>query len=179
MLRRRKRRGGSALSYVDENLIEGEKVAYRTRLHWVVMKWPALAGLAAGVLAVGLLGGSISMMGGKSGHTETVAVAGLFLVLVAGGCFALGIILRSATELAVTSRRVMVKSGIFERKTFEMPLSRVESVSVAETMMGRMLGYGTVMVRGTGGTPESFELVGKPLEFQKHVQQQMGRGTES
>ncbi len=167
------------MSYVDENLIAGEKVEYRTRLHWVAMRWMWLAGAAAAALAVALLGGSISMIGGKSGHTEVVAVAGLFLVLVAGGCFAFGLVLRNATELAVTSRRVMVKSGIFERKTFEMPLSRVESVSVAETMMGRMLGYGTVMVRGTGGTPESFELVGNPLQFQKHVQQQIGRGTEN
>lgn len=162
------------MSYVDENLIAGETVAYRTRLHWVVMRWPALAGAAAGVLALGLLGGAISMFSDRKAHSEAVAVTGLFLVLIAGGCFAFGIIMRSATELAVTSRRVIVKSGMFERRTFEMPLSRVESVSVAEPMMGRLLGYGTVVVRGTGGTPESFDLVAHPLEFQKHVQQQIG-----
>lgn len=164
------------MSYVDENLIAGETVEYRTRLHWVVMKWPALAGVAAALLALGLLGGSISMIGGKSGNSGTVAVAGLFLVLAAGGCFAVGIILRNATELAVTTKRVMVKTGVFERKTFEMPLSRVESVSVEQPMMGRMLGYGTVVVRGTGGTPETFEMVGNPLEFQRRVQQQIGKG---
>lgn len=164
------------MSYVEENLIAGETVAYRTRLHWVVMRWAALAGAAAGMAALGLLGGAIAMFSDKQAHSEAVAVTGFFLVLIAGGCFAFGIIMRSATELAVTSRRLIVKSGVFERKTFEMPLSRVESVSVAETMMGRLLGYGTVVVRGTGGTPESFDWVAHPLEFQKHVQQQIGSG---
>ncbi len=63
---------------------------------------------------------------------------------------------RNATEMAVTNRRVLIKTGMGSRRTLDLMLSRVESIGVEETMWGRMLGYGSVIVRGTGGTPEPF-----------------------
>ena len=53
-------------------------------------------------------------------------------------------------------------------------LSRVESIGVEETFWGRMLGYGSVTVRGTGGTPESFVMISHPQEFRRSVQAQIG-----
>ncbi len=54
-------------------------------------------------------------------------------------------------------------------------LSRVESIGVEETVIGRLLSYGTVVVRGTGGTPEAFVLIDHPQEFRRAVQEQTGR----
>ena len=68
----------------------------------------------------------------------------------------LGMVRRNATEMAVTSRRVVIKMGLASRKTIEMLLNKVESIEVSETAFGRMLGYGTIVVIGTGGTPEPF-----------------------
>jgi len=68
--------------------------------------------------------------------------------------FCIGLLKRSVTEMAVTNKRVIVKTGLAERRTTEILLSRIESVVVDEPAMGRILGYGTVIVRGTGGTPE-------------------------
>jgi uncharacterized membrane protein YdbT with pleckstrin-like domain len=75
--------------------------------------------------------------------------------------------------MAVTNKRVIAKVGVITRRTVDMLLSRVESVGVEETVMGRMLGYGTVTLRGTGGTPESFNKIAHPLEFRTQVQQQI------
>ena len=81
---------------------------------------------------------------------------------------------RNATEMAVTNRRVLIKTGMGSRRTLDLMLSRVESIGVVETMWGRMLGYGNVVVHGTGGTPESFVLISHPQEFRRQVQQQIG-----
>jgi uncharacterized membrane protein YdbT with pleckstrin-like domain len=86
---------------------------------------------------------------------------------------------RTATEMAVTNKRVIVKTGLAERRTTEILLSRIESVVVDEPPLGRILGYGTVIVRGIGGTPEVFQNIQHPLQFREQVQTQIGgeRGT--
>jgi uncharacterized membrane protein YdbT with pleckstrin-like domain len=90
------------------------------------------------------------------------------IVLIGGG-----IVRRNATEIAVTSRRVLIKTGIANRRTLELLLSRIESIGVNETPLGRMLGYGTVILRGTGGTPEQFDRIERPLDFRREVQTQV------
>jgi uncharacterized membrane protein YdbT with pleckstrin-like domain len=89
-----------------------------------------------------------------------------------------GILWRNATEMTVTNKRVFVKVGLAARRTIELLLSRVESIGVEESMMGRMLGYGTVIVHGTGGTPELFNMIAHPLEFRTQVQQQIEKSQE-
>jgi PH (Pleckstrin Homology) domain-containing protein len=59
------------------------------------------------------------------------------------------------------------------RKTFEMLLSRIESIGVVQPVWGPMLGCGTVILRGVGGTPNEFDLIAKPLAFRSHVQEQI------
>lgn len=53
-------------------------------------------------------------------------------------------------------------------------LPKVESNGVDESIFGRMLGYGTVIVRGTGGTFETFDKIAHPNELRRQVQQQTG-----
>jgi uncharacterized membrane protein YdbT with pleckstrin-like domain len=95
------------------------------------------------------------------------------MLIVAIVCIVRGILNRNATEMAVTNKRVVAKVGVAARRTVEMLLSRVESIGVEESVTGRILGYGTVIVRGTGGTPESFDKIAHPLEFRTKVQQQI------
>jgi uncharacterized membrane protein YdbT with pleckstrin-like domain len=90
-----------------------------------------------------------------------------------------GIAKRNATEMAVTDRRVLIKSGMASRRTLDLMLSRVESIGVEETFLGRILGYGSVIVRGTGGTPEAFLMIAHPQEFRRTVQMQTGQGQKS
>jgi uncharacterized membrane protein YdbT with pleckstrin-like domain len=70
-----------------------------------------------------------------------------------------------ATELGVTNRRVIGKVGLIARETFEIDHPRVESVNVYQSIMGRFLDYGTVTVRGTGGTPVPIALISHPIAF--------------
>jgi len=77
----------------------------------------------------------------------------------------------STSEFAITNKRVIIKVGLISRRTLEMNLSKIESVNVNQGMLGRMLGYGTIVVVGTGGTKEPFAAISDPLTFRKKFQE--------
>jgi len=161
------------LSFVERHLIVGETVQYETRLHWIVMFQHIVGAAFLDLLAVALLVFSF-----RSRHTAGATSAipfwvAIIALLASGVTVASGALKRSATEMALTNKRVIVKTGIATRRTIELVLSRIESIVVEESTLGRTLGFGTVIIRGTGGTPEVFEKIAHPLEFREHVQSQI------
>jgi uncharacterized membrane protein YdbT with pleckstrin-like domain len=162
------------MSYVESNLVPGETVIYATRLHWIVMLWHIVVGcLLLGLPGVLLLCYALSQTGIESKPLHVMEGGGVALLVCGVVAILMGMLRRNATEMAVTNRRVVVKTGLLSRKTIEMLLNKVESIEVNETPFGRMLGYGTIVVIGTGGTPEPFHQVAHPLEFRSQVQQQI------
>ena len=81
---------------------------------------------------------------------------------------------RCTSEFAITNKRVIMKVGLIRRKALEMNLSKIESVNVDQSIMGRILGYGTITIIGTGGSRESFHRISKPMEFRRVFQEQQG-----
>ncbi len=163
------------MSYVEKHLIPGESVQYQTKLHWIVMLGHAALAVLLDLLAIGIVIGW-AVLGTKAKGSSIPTAVYLFALacfVIGGGLFFVGILKRNATEMAVTNKRVIVKTGIVDRRTIEILLSRIESVAVEEPAWGRLLGYGTVIVRGTGGTPEVFSKIYHPLEFREQVQRQI------
>jgi uncharacterized membrane protein YdbT with pleckstrin-like domain len=81
------------------------------------------------------------------------------------------LIASKTSEFAITNKRLIIKTGLLSRKTVEMNLSKIESVNVDQGIFGRLLGYGTLRIVGTGGTKEIFAQINNPLEFRKQFQQ--------
>jgi uncharacterized membrane protein YdbT with pleckstrin-like domain len=169
------------LSYAEKHLIAGENVQYETRLHWIVMLGHVLIAAVLGLVGVSLLLTAWSTVNGvEASSAAALRWAGVTCLVVAAIFFGVGLLRRSATEMAVTNKRVIVKSGLADRRTIELLLPRIESIAVEEPAMGRLLGYGTVIVRGTGGTPEVFSQIARPLEFREQVHRQIaGEGKSS
>ena len=167
------------MSYVEMHLIAGEKVVYMTRLHWIVLFWPAVLSLLFGGLGVALLVNSATSQGARAAYSTSIMAGGVILLVVALIYIGIGILKRNATEMAVTDKRLVVKVGVADRRTLELLLQKVESIAVEESLMGRVLGYGTVIVHGTGGTPEPFDRMAHPIEFRKQVQQQIEKLLET
>jgi membrane protein YdbS with pleckstrin-like domain len=166
---------GAALSYVEKHLIPGETLQYQTKLHWIVMLGHVAAAAVLELLAIVFLIASFSSSGAAKGAPPRNAIyLGAFLCFAIGAIvFSIGLLKRSVTEMAVTNKRVIVKTGLATRRSTEILLSRIESVVVDEPALGRVLGYGTVIVRGTGGTPEVFQKIQNPLKFREQVQSQI------
>lgn len=74
-----------------------------------------------------------------------------------------------STEMGISSKRVIRKSGVIMRDTSEIRLSKVESVSVKQGMLGRMFGYGDVIISGSGGNDAVMKGVKEPLVFRNAV----------
>jgi hypothetical protein len=162
------------MSYVRSNLVPGETVIYETRLHWIVMLGHLIVGCLLLVLPGALLLYYAHYQAGIDGKELHLMEGGAAVLLISGIIvIVVGMVRRNATEMAVTNRRVVIKTGLASRKTIEMLLNKVESIEVSETTAGRMLGYGTVVVIGTGGTSEPFQKVAHPLEFRNQVQHQI------
>src|SRR6185312_10653341 len=161
------------MSYIEATLVPGETVVYQTRLHWIVMLRHLLLGLLLLAGAGALLSYFLNQprMANTSEHLVEGGAAALLVCGIAA--IVAGVVRRNATEMAVTTRRVVIKQGLVSRTTIEMLLNKIETIEVTEPMMGRMLGYGSITIVGTGGTSEPFHKIAHPLQFRNEVLQQL------
>jgi uncharacterized membrane protein YdbT with pleckstrin-like domain len=149
----------SFMSYVDENLIVGEQVLHKSHLHWIAYV-PSI------LLAALLLSLSAFAFYSPDLNKE---MAWLLLALAPLPIVKTYIICRNS-EFAVTDKRVLLKTGVVRRHTFETLVTQVENIGVDQSVLGRLLDYGTITVTGTGATKETFARIAAPLEFRRQVQ---------
>ena len=160
------------MGYIDQNLISGEAVAYKARMHWIIFVQPLLftivfVGIAALMfyLSIEKVPEHATLLRWLGAASIAAAIVPLFAAAVA----------RASAEFAVTNKRVILKTGFIQKKTAEMFLNKIESVGVDQSIAGRVCGYGTIVLRGTGGTLEPFHRVSAPLEFRRQIQEQIGK----
>lgn len=161
-LRRPRRRAilAAGMSYVDRHLLPGERVLYRTRLHWILFLRPAVLALAGVVLWILL-----------ARVERWLGALGALLLAAGLGWGLVHWIELVTSEFAVTTTRLIFKVGLVARYTTELLLSKVETVGVTQSLLGRLLNYGDLTVTGTGGARELFHRVWDPIGFRNHVQQ--------
>ncbi len=152
------------MSYIEKNLMNGENILYRGKLHWVVFLWPVIWLIVA-----------IMFFGGRG---DTAAVGGLF-VLIAIITGIASFINYTTSEFGITNKRVIVKVGFIRRNSLEVLLNKVEGIQVNQGILGRILGFGSITVSGTGGTKDPFHKIAAPLEFRKKAQEQIASVQDS
>jgi len=147
------------MRYIDEILQPGETLAYSGRLHWIVY-----------VPAAFLLLLALAALTRVDNSTGWLWLSIAALLAAAGGIMLfMALFHRSTTEIDVTDRRVVYKHGFINRHTVEMNMDKVESVDVDQSILGRLLDYGDITIRGTGETWETLKMIGAPLKFRNHV----------
>jgi Bacterial PH domain len=152
------------MSYVSGIRQPGERVLAVGRLHWIIYKDAAIAALLALVSfwfahRYRLSDGAVVMWGG----------AGLLLLAAAACMAAAAWFDQWITEIAVTNLRVVYKRGFIRRHTAEMNMDKIESVTVSQSILGRILDYGTIHVRGTGEGIEHLHKVRAPIELRNCI----------
>ncbi|MGH7344456.1 MAG: PH domain-containing protein [Candidatus Rokuibacteriota bacterium] len=146
------------MSYIDETLLADEHVVYRTALHWIIF--------ARGLLVL-VVGAAVLIA------VPAVPLAGTVIVLLGVAQLIPPLVAYNTTELGVTNKRMIVKVGFIRRRTVELLLRQVEALSVDQSLTGRMLGYGSITLTGTGGVREVFHRVRAPLELRRRIQGQV------
>ncbi len=125
-------------SYVQSVIGSGEKVEYEAK----VSIWSLLP-----LFVVGLL---------------LIWVYGLGLIF-----WAIAIMRYMTTELVITDKKIISKFGFIKRDTIEMLLPKIESIQVNQSVLGRMLNYGSVVVSGAGNPQAPVPGIASPIEFRK------------
>src|ERR1700680_27657 len=149
--------------YIDDILQPGEKVLYSTNAHWIFY----LPAIAAWVVAIVLF--ALSRTTTTEGIVLLCLSALAIVAIVALYWTTKAWFHRWTTETDVTNMRVVHKTGFIKRRTFEMSLDKVESVDVNQSILGRILNYGSVTVRGVGEGAETIDMIASPLEFRSHI----------
>jgi uncharacterized membrane protein YdbT with pleckstrin-like domain len=155
------------MSYVARILQPGERIVCVTRPHWMLYLGPAILALLA-------IAAEIWAQVWLDTTNEGIIFLARFVVppILAGAALVTWFpvfIRRATTELAATDKRVIYKTGLLRRHTVEMNMDKVESVNVDQSILGRLFGYGTVTIRGTGGGIEPLANISDPITFRNHV----------
>ena len=144
------------MSYTKEVLQPDEKVLYDKNLHWVVY-------LRAVVFATLVMG--LGLLFAASGNIAVLAVA----IIISLAFFIHAWVKRISTEIVITDKRIILKTGILIRSSMEMNMGKVETVDVIQTILGRMFNYGTVIIRGTGSSYEPLLDIDSPIALRNCI----------
>ena len=123
--------------YIESNLVQGERVLHIGHVSAWGQFWVIFFGVILAPVAIGLV-----------------------LLLIAW-------ITIKSTELGVTNKRVIVKTGFISRRTVELNLQKVESVQVDQGLMGRVLNFGTIVIAGGGNPFAPLAGIADPLGFRR------------
>lgn len=158
------------MSYVKDNLMPNEKVLFTARVHPAVFLPSIVSFIGSIAFFIYIISTAIKVDADANILGFVLLVAGLFFFCsIILGLQAM--IIMFTTEFAITNRRVIAKTGFIRRHTLEMLLPKIESVSVNQNVLGRLLNFGTVTVTGTGGTKESFRAIVEPIVVRKKINQ--------
>ncbi len=147
-------------SYTTATLQPDERPLHQTTIHWMALSGSVLGAALSLIVIV-----PIAMFA----SWRDIYSVWLLLLIPAGILLSAAVTVKTS-ELVITDRRVLIKVGFIQRRTFEMFISKIESVAVFQSMMGRLFNYGTVEIRGTGGSSESFSTIAAPLPFRDAIQ---------
>jgi uncharacterized membrane protein YdbT with pleckstrin-like domain len=167
------------MSYIDQTLMDDEKVLYLTKPHWIMFT-PALGWLFLAIL-IFIFGPNYHFANVfilNTSYTLT-DILGIIAVIVAFFSGLVAYINYQTSEFAITNRRILMKIGFISRISLEILLQKVESIQVFQSILGRIFNYGTLTVSGTGGSKDLFPNIAHPLLFRRYAQQQLSKLQEN
>lgn len=154
------------MSYIKDNLMPNEKILYTAQVNAAIFMPGALS-------FIGMIFFFISAMATKDNMATKILlifIAIMFLIMTLKLSIEAAITIMT-TELAITNRRVIAKTGFIHRNTIEILISKIESVKIYQNIIGRIMNFGTVTITGTGGTRESFQAIIDPTTAKKRINQ--------
>jgi uncharacterized membrane protein YdbT with pleckstrin-like domain len=141
------------MRYVEKVLQPDEVVKFHGKVSWAVyLRYLFIYSIISMIIIAG--------NGPNSIAPTLVILSSIFLIPWAK---------RYATEIAVTNRRIIFKTGLISYRTIEMNMDKIEGVNVEQSLVGRLLNYGTVVVRGIGAGREPLKCIDDPFELRNHV----------
>lgn len=146
------------MGYIYNNLMPGERILLYSKIHVIIFIWPVLwFGLAVSMIVIG---------------GAAIALFSIFIFLsFLSGIFTLINFL--ASEYAITNKRIIGKTGFIRINSTDLFIEKVEGVQIDQSILGRVLNYGSLIVTGTGGLKSKLPKLPKPLNFRNLIYNQI------
>lgn len=137
------------MSYIEDNLRPNEEIHYLGKLSWFSFIYPLIMGFFVYLI----------------NDLLDTPIDSIKIVLVCMFFFLYRLVLRLTSEFAITNERVMIKYGLIFRTTFDLTIQKIEGYTANQSILGRIINYGTITLQGSGGTKHKIKNLTKPLEF--------------
>ncbi len=151
------------MDYIRSSLIPGEKVIKVGQLHWMAYMAP--------ILALGFVFlGSYFVFANTNDNGDfgpIIRKVTMVLMIAATARYTYSILFKIFTEYAVTSKRVIYKTGVIRRIVVELAHWKIEGMFVRQSVFGRLFGYGTITFTGTGSKEDEINFALNPMGFRK------------
>lgn len=159
------------MSYIDESLGAGETVIARARFPWFYGLSAWLSFLFPLALLAFLYWEASRLSPGEDSNKYNLGMVIVGVWLIYGLYTGIKmLVVRATTEIGVTSHRFVEKRGVFSMKTSEIALPNIEGVKVNQSFLGRIFGYGTVKIEGTGVDATTTPEIADPVGFVRAIQ---------
>ena len=143
---------------VENKIMKDEKIIQKTKLHWIIFLIPVI------VIVTGL----VMVYVAKPFNLEPLC--GYLAVLGIGAIYIITEMIRYvSSSYGVTTHRVIAKTGVLRLRIIDIPLKAIESVTVNQSILGRILGYGAVTITGTGGAREFLSDLSAPEQYREAI----------
>lgn len=156
------------MGYAEKNLAPGETILHRARYHWVFYRFSIAVLVLAGLLGAASLYARRAQAGDEVGRP--LALVAAVFVAIALVSFLARRVRANMDEFVVTNRRVIRKVGVVAREIQQAPLEKIQDITIEQGVLGRMLGYGTVIVETASEKGMLvFPAIAAPESFRNHV----------
>ncbi len=144
------------MSYLRKHLMANEQLIAESQLHWIVFFKPAFYSI-------------LLMVYTYYRPLQFPAIIDQVGMAFVGITWLLAIVNYLTTEFAISKARILMKYGFIQIRASDMLTSRIESVQLQQSMLGSLLGYGAVIVSGTGGDKMVFVQMNDPNNFRQAI----------
>lgn len=77
------------------------------------------------------------------------------------------------SSLTLKKNQVILRTGLIVRKTVDIPLNKIESIDIRQSILGSIFRYGSLEITGTGGTRNLINFLCRPLSCRRQIEQLM------
>jgi len=140
------------------NEMTDNNIVYLARLHWIIFFWPLALACFAMVMGI---------------EFNPVKEVSLFFVIFSLIWSLIVYINYHFSSLTIKNKQVILRTGMIVRKTTDIPLAKIESIDIRQSLLGSLLRYGSLLIIGTGGTRHMINFLDKPLTCRRYIEQLM------
>ncbi len=142
--------------------MSNQRIIHQAKLHVIIFLWPLFILIIAIYASFNV---PINLQQLREPLYVTAGVGVLWLIMTW--------VTYQFSSLIIKPKQVILRTGLIVRQTIDIPLDKIESIDIRQSIMGSLFKYGELTIIGTGGTRNVINYLCQPLACRRIIEQQM------